>query len=150
MPTVNRAADHATSRFQSVPFKLKTGPRKRNASGFLGASELMNWGKNARKNRATFGLSTFVRKPWMNTVCKAVGVNATSGVAGGEKREERINEMPTYTRYAAPMIFNTVNAVAEAASMAESPSAAAAMWTTNPAPMPRAAGAPARQPCVVL
>src|SRR5258706_14281407 len=73
MPTVKRAADQATSRFQSVPLKLKTAPRKRNASGLLGASESMNCGKNARKNRATFGFSTFVRKPWMNTVRKVAG-----------------------------------------------------------------------------
>ena len=48
------------------------------------------------------------------------------------------------------MIFKIVNAVAEAASMADSPSAAATMWTTHPAATPSAAAAPARQPCVEL
>src|SRR5437762_4165510 len=102
MPTVKRAADQPTSRFQSVPLKLKTAPRKRKASGLLGAFESMNCGKNARKNRATFGFSTFVRKPWTNTVRKVAGANATARPARGDEREERIKGMPTYTRDEAP------------------------------------------------
>src|SRR5438270_13598813 len=104
MPTVKRAADQPTSRFQSVPLKLKTAPRKRNASGLLGASESMNCGKNARKNRATFGFSTFVRKPWMNTVRKVAGANATARPAPGEEPEERNKEITTVQRCAAPKV----------------------------------------------
>src|SRR5437667_12066745 len=103
MPTVKRAADQATSRFQSVPLKSKTAPRKRKASGLLGASESMNCGKNARKNRATFGFSTFVRKPWTNTVRKVAGAKGTSRPARGEGREERIKEIPTTARDRAPL-----------------------------------------------
>jgi len=46
--------------------------------------------------------------------------------------------------------LTSVNALAEAARRAESPTAAAPMCTKIPAPMPSAATAPARQPCVVL
>src|SRR2546422_3744095 len=97
MPTVNRAADQATSRFQSVPLKSKTAPRKRKASGLLGASESMNCGKNARKNRATFGFSTFVRKPWTNTVRKVAGAYATKPPTpreGGEEGNKKITTKP--------------------------------------------------------
>jgi hypothetical protein len=48
------------------------------------------------------------------------------------------------------MSFTIANAVAEAARMADRPSAAAAMCTKQPAPMPSAAAAPADAPCVVL
>src|SRR3989442_12355053 len=98
MPTVKRAADQATSRFQSVPLKSKTAPRKRKASGLLGASESMNCGKNARKNRATFGFSTFVRKPWTNTVRKVAVAYATIPPAPGGDREGRDTERTNKTK----------------------------------------------------
>src|SRR2546426_9973556 len=53
-----RAADQATSRFQSVPLKMNTVPRNRKASGLLGAPGSTNCGRNARKKSATFGLRT--------------------------------------------------------------------------------------------
>src|ERR1700683_4103719 len=79
-------------------------------------------------------------------VCR--GVEAT-----GEDRVElldRINEMPTYTRYAAPMSFTAVKAVADAARSADRPRAAAQTCTRAPVPIPSAATAPALQPWVEL
>src|SRR5580692_10055160 len=61
-----RAVDQATSKFQIVPFKSKITPRIRNASGFDAAPDATNCGRNARKNSATLGLRTLVRKPWKN------------------------------------------------------------------------------------
>ena len=48
------------------------------------------------------------------------------------------------------MILTTVNAVADVASNADSPSAAANTCTNTPLPMPQHATKPARQPCVAL
>src|ERR1700730_15160527 len=59
-----RAVDQATSKFQIVPLKSKIAPRNRNADGFDGASDKTNCGRNAKKNSATLGFKTFVRKPW--------------------------------------------------------------------------------------
>ena len=55
-------------------------------------------------------------------------------------------DTPIHTRYAPPTHFNTVNAVADAASNADNPRAAAKMCTKQPLPMPSAATAPPRQP----
>src|SRR2546430_14337238 len=102
MPTVKRAADQATSRFQSVPLKLKTAPRKRKSRGLLEASEAMNCGKNARKNRATFGFSTFVRKPWTNTVRKVAGGTPNTPPPRREEREGGEKERNTHHQEGAP------------------------------------------------
>src|SRR4029078_11339590 len=61
------AALHATKRFHQVAVNVKIAPRTRNASGFIGAWSSMNWGRNARKKSATFGLSAFVRNPCQKT-----------------------------------------------------------------------------------
>ncbi len=57
---------------------------------------------------------------------------------------------PTYSKYVAPTNFTAVNAVADAARMAESPRDAAAMCTNVPAAMLSTATAPARQPWLEL
>jgi hypothetical protein len=54
------------------------------------------------------------------------------------------------TRYAAPVSFTTVNAAAEVASSALSPTAAAATWTTDPVWIPRTDTSPARRPWSTL
>jgi len=59
-----RAVDQATNKFHIVPLKSKIAPRNKNANGFDGASDKTNCGRNARKNSATLGFKTFVRKPW--------------------------------------------------------------------------------------
>ncbi len=61
----------------------------------------------------------------------------------------RNSATPIQTRYAPPTHFSSVNAVADAASSADNPSAAAKMCTKQPAPMPSAAIAPPRQPWLV-
>src|ERR1700724_982191 len=48
-------------------------------------------------------------------------------------------------RYAAPIHLSNENASAEAASSADTPSAAAAIWTKQPAEMASAAAAPAER-----
>src|SRR4029078_5575252 len=98
-PAVIRAADHATNRFHNVPFTLKTRPRKRNASGLLVAPGSTNCGRNARKNSATFGFRTLVRKPCMNTVRNDAAGRVALPFAGGAP-EETSSEIPTYKRYA--------------------------------------------------
>ncbi len=57
-----------------------------------------------------------------------------------------IPRAPTYTRYAAPTLFTTMNAVAEVARMAEMPSADAVACTRHPSPMPSVVNDAARRP----
>ena len=58
---------HARKRHHSVPLRMKIVPRNRKASTLLGADDSMNCGTKARKNRATFGFRTLVRKPCQKT-----------------------------------------------------------------------------------
>src|SRR3984957_3763166 len=91
---LRRAVDHATNRFHSVPLKSNMPPRKRNASGFELASEATNCGRNARKNNATLGFKTLVRKPWTKTL--RIEAGRTTAVPGEEwvAPAERISEIP--------------------------------------------------------
>src|ERR1700760_3034822 len=58
--------------------------------------------------------------------------------------------MPTPIRYTAPTSFTTVNAVADDAISAESPSVAAATCTSPPLATPHADARPARRPLSTL
>src|SRR5687768_59779 len=92
-----RAEDQATNRFQRVPLILNSRPKNRKESTLLAAAASTNCGKNARKNRATFGLSTFVQKPCTNIVRNGAPSAAPAVALDGRPRE-RISEIPTYTR----------------------------------------------------
>src|SRR3954447_17482543 len=63
---LNALENHAKRRHQIVPVTTNVNPSRMNASVFDGASESMNWGRKARKNKATFGLRIFVTIPWRN------------------------------------------------------------------------------------
>src|ERR1700733_10242781 len=95
---LSRAVDHATNRFHSVPLKSNMPPRKRNARGFEPASEATNCGRNARKNSATLGFKTLVRKPWTKMLRIEAGRTAMAPGGDSEAPAERISEMPTYSR----------------------------------------------------
>src|SRR5262245_30744372 len=58
--------------------------------------------------------------------------------------------MPMTTKYAAPASFSTVNTSAERARTIDTPSAAAATWTTAPLPMPATDARPASRPWSTL
>ena len=62
----------------------------------------------------------------------------------------RIRRTPTTTRYAAPISFTVVKAVADEATSAESPTVAAATWTKPPLETPSAETRPARRPLSTL
>lgn len=64
-----------------MPLKLKITPRKMKASGLLGADGSMNCGTKARKNRATFGFRTLVRKPCVKTVRKGAAATVPKDCA---------------------------------------------------------------------
>ena len=81
--TLIRAVDQAMNRFHSVPLKSKMAPSSRNAAAFDGASVATNCGRNARKNSATLGFKTFVRKPWKKMPRKR------GGREGGLARTDR-------------------------------------------------------------
>src|ERR1700721_4279443 len=94
--TLTRAADHATNKFQSVPLKSNMAPRKRNARGFELASAATNWGRNARKNSATLGFKTLVRKPCMKMIRIEAGrLTAAAGEDWGAPAE-RMSEIPPH------------------------------------------------------
>lgn len=76
-----RAVDQATNKFHSVPLISKIAPKNRNANGFDGASAMTNCGRNARKNSATLGFSTLVRRPWKKMPLKGTG-RLLSAIAG--------------------------------------------------------------------
>ena len=54
----------ATIKHQTKPLKLKIKPKNKNDKATLGASEAINWGTKAIKNKATLGFKTLVKKPW--------------------------------------------------------------------------------------
>src|SRR5258708_36446056 len=95
---LRRAVDHATNRFHSVPLKLNIAPSKRNANGFEPASTATNWGRNARKNSATFGFKTLVRKPCTKILRIEAGRTTRAPGADCDAPAERMREMPTYSR----------------------------------------------------
>src|ERR1700730_9752396 len=92
-----RAVDQAISKFQIVPLKSKIAPRSRNANGFDGASDKTNCGRNARKNSATLGFKTFVRKPWKKM--PRIGVGRLPEATAGEQIElfDHTSEPPSST-----------------------------------------------------
>src|ERR1700685_4350995 len=72
------AVDQAMNKFHSVPLKSNITPRKRNARGFELASAATNWGRKARKNSATLGFKTLVRKPWTKMIRMEAGRATTA------------------------------------------------------------------------
>src|SRR5437763_900586 len=54
--------------------------------------------------------------------------------------------MPIHTRYAAPIVLTTLNAVADVARMADNPSADPVAWITHPAQMPTIVSIARRRP----
>src|SRR5262249_21370001 len=100
------AANHATPRHHKVPLRVNTRPSARNASTFEGASGSMNCGRKARKNSATFGLRTLVRKPWQKTTRSGTDARASPGAPAASARSwprATIMRIPRQTRYAAPI-----------------------------------------------
>src|SRR5262249_51286553 len=57
---------------------------------------------------------------------------------------------PIHTRYAAPAYFTPLNAAADVASSADSPSVAATTWTSPPVATPRHDTIPAARPWLML
>jgi hypothetical protein len=55
--------NHARVRHQIVPVVTNVSPSIRNANTFMFDAGSINCGRNARKNKATFGFSTFVTTP---------------------------------------------------------------------------------------
>ena len=105
---------------------LKMQPSAMKASALFGACGSMNCGTKARKKIATFGFSALVRKPCAKMRGKGRAVTAAGSASPVACRLRNI-AMPMKTRYAAPIHLTTMNAVAEVASTAERPSAAAKM-----------------------
>ena len=89
----SRADAQARNRHHSVPLKLKIAPSTMKASALLGAVGSMNWGTKARKNSATFGFSTFVRKPCAKMVRSGAAGMAPTACAAAAC--DRSIEMPT-------------------------------------------------------
>src|ERR1700683_858719 len=63
---LSRAAAKARIRHHIVPVVTKVAPSARKSSVLEVLAGLMNCGRNARKNSATFGLSTLLTIPWAN------------------------------------------------------------------------------------
>src|SRR4051812_8075589 len=151
------AAASAQPMFTGTLLMLNSARSSRNASVLSPASGAMNCGTKARKKIATFGFSTLVQKPPRKTACRlasgasCASVRRSAAVSGARAMSRR---QPTQSRYAAPSHLSAVKAVAEAASSAPTPSAAAHTWTKHPAVMPGPATMPARAPersdCVTM
>ena len=107
-----------------------------------------NCGRNARKNSAVFGLSTLTTTPWR--VEPAQRRRRRRLELGSSSSRARIRRTPTAIRYAAPTSLTTVNAVADDAISAESPTVAAATCTRPPLATPSAETRPARRPLSTL
>src|SRR5438093_12578333 len=113
-------AKQARTRHQSVPVATKVKPSRRKAGTFAGADGSMNCGRKARKNNATFGLSTFVRMPWRKAAAVSVPVKREGRCRRpGELRRAHI---PRKTRYAPPINFTALKAQTDVARKAERPS----------------------------
>src|SRR6185503_9771811 len=138
-------AAHARKRHHRVPLTMKRAPRKRNARTRDSASGATNCGRNARKNSATFGLSTLVSRPVRNTA-QSLALAKTGAVPSAGARSVIIR-MPRYVRYAAPASLMKVNACADAARIAARPYAAASVWMAVPQVIANADSTPARRPC---
>ena len=106
----------------------------------------MNWGRNARKNIATFGFRRFTTTPWR----KRWAWDRGARTAGSSSPAWRSFWIPSQTRYAAPANFTTLNASAEEARIADTPIAAAKTWISAPAWTPSIDATPARRPCAML
>jgi hypothetical protein len=100
------------------------------------------------KNSATFGLSALDRKPCRRYADRRADAAGAAG-ATGTRRERAADQSicaASHSRYTAPTIFNTVNAVAEASSSADSPSAAAPACTVSPRTPPSIVNTPPYRP----
>ena len=58
-----REENRTNSKHQVVPVTIKVMPRQRKGSNPYVLDGAINWGKNDRKKRATFGFKTFVINP---------------------------------------------------------------------------------------
>src|SRR6266542_3452021 len=101
----------------------------------------------ARKKMAVFGLRTLTTTPWANRRRRVAGGGASSSA---EAWRPRSFCTPSHNRYAAPAYFTAANAVADDASSADRPSAAAATWTTEPVCTPSTETGPAPRPWETL
>ena len=77
-----------------------------------------------------------------------LGAGLAGMVAAGVRAKSIL--APRKTRYAAPASLIRRNAEVDAASSADSPNAAANVWMTEPAAIPRADAIPAPRPCAML
>jgi hypothetical protein len=59
----NFDASNARVRLQIVPVTVKINPKIMNGTGVWPCPALTNWGKNAKKNKATFGFKRFANTP---------------------------------------------------------------------------------------
>jgi len=102
-----------------------------------------NCGRNARKNSAVFGLNTPTTTPCDHTRRNDSRANTASPAACAHPTSFLI---PSQIRYAAPAYFTAANAIADEASMADNPAAAATAWTALPTPTPSTETSPAARP----
>jgi hypothetical protein len=138
----------------SVPLATKSAPSAMKARAGRGDEGSMNCGTKARKNSATLGLSTDTstasRKIAVDgrgaAACRTEAASASDAPAGRASRATSIR-IPSQTSHAAPRSLSAVNAAAEVASSADTPSAPSVTWTSPPAPIPSAAIQPALVPC---
>src|SRR3954452_4914215 len=106
-----------------------------------------NWGSTASMNTANLGFSTVTTKPCQQMADSGCG-RADPSASGS--RETNSLRIPNTTRYAEPTYFTTANQVADEASNADSPAAAAITWTAPPANMPASETTPALYPWLRL
>ncbi len=114
------------------------------AAGSVGET---NCGRKVMKKTMTFGLRRLMRSPFRYTDrTRSLGASAFS--SNDEPR--RIASTASQRRYAAPTIFSTVNAVADAARSADSPTATIVVWMRMPVDAPAAAANPARREWLIV
>ena len=73
-----------------MPLEMKIRPSDRKASVLWADSAATNCGRKARKNSATFGLSTLVSAPCQNTRESDVSLPAPAASAIGRERDSSI------------------------------------------------------------
>src|ERR1041385_7842561 len=141
-------ANQARTRHQIVPVITKLIPSIRNAAIFMDDAGSLNCGRNARKNNATFGFRTLVSTP-CRKAARVVPRRNREGKANSLVRS-MIILIPRKTRYAPPRNLIAAKACADAARIAEIPSAAAQVWKILPKEIPKADATPAWRPCATL
>src|SRR5579863_7804857 len=109
----------------------------------MGNAWFTNCGMNARKNSAVFTFNASVSIPSKRACLVPCG--ATEGMPA-TRRALRIERTPRKIRYMAPTYLTTRKAFADAASSAESPTAATATWTIPPMAVPTEDAMPSSTP----